>query len=232
MDNQFDDLDRPVSVVVGAQSPLVREILGALAARGHETVSIGGTGVSLDQPDSVEACFAEACGDRRVEVVVHADIPPGAARSQALTDLDGGGWDLRCESIIRSTLLVFQAAHRRLDAGGSVVLVLPTISLGGAAGLAAWSAAVEAQRNLAKVAARRWSSAGIRVNMVSVPPELLGDGPDSNAGTIRTKESVAPGGPISSPAAVADLVCLLMGTEARSLTGSTLVADGGSVMVP
>ncbi|MEZ5348104.1 MAG: hypothetical protein R2714_02730 [Microthrixaceae bacterium] len=128
MEHQLDDLDQPASVVVGAPSPLVQEILAQLGSRGHHAVSIGGAGFNLDHPDAVEECFAEACGDRRVGVLVHADIPPGAAQPQALMDLDAKGWDLRCESIIRSTLLVFQAAHRRLAAGGSVVLVAPSIS--------------------------------------------------------------------------------------------------------
>ena len=232
MEHQLDDLDQPASVVVGAPSPLVQEILAQLGSRGHHAVSIGGAGFNLDHPDAVEECFAEACGDRRVGVLVHADIPPGAAQPRALMDLDAKGWDLRCESIIRSTLLVFQAAHRRLAAGGSVVLVAPSISLGGEAGLAAWSAAAEAQRNLAKVAARRWGGAGVRVNVVSVPPALLGDDSDTEMGRDSGPPSPAPGEPAATVSAVADLVCMLVGPESRSLTGSTLVADGGSLMVP
>ncbi|MEZ5270061.1 MAG: SDR family oxidoreductase [Microthrixaceae bacterium] len=104
--------------------------------------------------------------------------------------------------------------------------------LGGEAGLAAWSAAAEAQRNLAKVAARRWGGAGVRVNVVSVPPALLGDDSDTEMGPRQRPDIPAPGEPAATVSAVADLVCMLVGPESRSLTGSTLVADGGSLMVP
>ncbi|MEZ5270060.1 MAG: hypothetical protein R2789_16345 [Microthrixaceae bacterium] len=58
MEHQLDDLDQPASVVVGAPSPLVQEILAQLGSRGHHAVSIGGAGFSLDHPDAVEECFA------------------------------------------------------------------------------------------------------------------------------------------------------------------------------
>jgi 3-oxoacyl-[acyl-carrier protein] reductase len=212
---------------------MIRALLGQLAAHGHDVVAIGGDEVELDRVESVEAAFTAACGDRAVDVVVHADVPASAAVPGALVDLDVDGWDERCEGIVRSTLLVFQAAHRRLTRGGAVVLVLPSISLTGAAGLSAWSAAAEAQRVMAKVAARRWGSCGITVNVVSVPPTLLVEAPDPELAALnRTKAPPALGGDAASPDAAADLVCLLTSPDARTLTGSTLVADGGLLMVP
>lgn len=225
--------ERPMAVVVGTSSPVARAVRDALSSRDYEVAVIGGPGVVLDTPEAVDAEFATATAGRPVEVVVHVDVPEAAWRPMALVDLDGPAWDRTCEGIIRSTLLVFQAAHRSLSEGGSLVVVIPSIALTGAAGLAAWSAAAEAQRIMAKVAARRWGARGITVNVVSVPPALLCDEPDAALDNVgRTKAAPALGVDASTPAAVADLVCLLTMPDARTLTGSTLVADGGRLMVP
>lgn len=233
----------PLSVVVGPTSPLVDEIVRSLGDRNRHAVRaevrssvaagrdphIAGT----DEPGEVEACFADACGDRSVDLVVLADVPAVAARRTPLLEMDDRGWDTVCESIVRRTLLVLQAAKRRMGSGGSVVLVLPSISLAGAAGFAAWSAAAESQRVMAKVAARRWGADGIRVNVVSVPVELLGGNQPTTTVAEGDEEAAAtPEDHIPSPAAAADLVCMLASNDARSLTGSTVVADGGSLMVP
>lgn len=226
------EADRSLAVVVGATSPVARAVRDALAGRGHEVV-VGGGSVVLDTAEAVAAEFATATSGRPVDVVIHVDVPEAAWHPTALVDLDEPGWDRTCEAIIRSTLLVFQSAHHSLVDGGSLVVVIPSIALTGAAGLAAWSAAAEAQRIMAKVAARRWGARGITVNVVTVPPALLCDDPDAALGDVgRTKASPALGVDASTPAAVADLVCLLTGPDARSLTGSTLVADGGRLMVP
>lgn len=207
----------PVAVVVGAGSPVARAVAADLADHGYRVVF------------DLEA--ARSLGP--VSLVVHVDVPAAATRPAPLLEVDDAGWDERCEALVRATLLTFQAAHAQLVDGGALVLVGPTIALGGAAGLAPWAAAAEAQRVMAKVAARRWGARGIRVNVVSVPPEVLTDDPDpSTSQAGRTKAAAALGDAAASPEAAAALVRLAAGSDARGLTGATLVADGGRVMVP
>jgi NAD(P)-dependent dehydrogenase (short-subunit alcohol dehydrogenase family) len=217
MSEQQAEPGGPVAVVVGAGTPVARAVAADLAGHGYQVATDLDAGAALGP----------------VRLVVHADVPEAATRPRPLMELDDEAWDESCEALVRSTLLTFQAAHRAMPDGGTIVLVSPTIALAGAVGLAAWSAAAEAQRVLVKVAARRWGQRGITVNVVSVPPELLCDHPDpgiSQAG--RTKAAAALGDAAATPAAAAGIVRMLAGDEARCLTGATLVADGGRVMVP
>lgn len=223
----------PVALVVGAGSPAARAIQLDLEAHGWAVAVVGGPGVPLDTPEAVAVAFDAARPLGPPRLVVHVDVPPAACRPGPLVELDDDGWDAGCEAVVRSTLLVFQAAHQVMGEGGAIVLVNPSIALAGAAGLVAWSAAAEAQRIMAKVAARRWGARGITVNVVSVAPAVLCDDPaPALAATGQTKRSVALGDEAASPEAVAGVVRMLAGPDARALTGATLVADGGRLMVP
>lgn len=219
-------------VVVGAGSPIAAAVAERLAAHGRDVEVVDPARSPLTDPATVHAAFEDVCGGGPLEAVVHVDVPAVATRPAALVELDPEGWDLRCEALVRSTLLVLQEAHRRLPDGGSIVVVLPTIALTGADGLSAWSAAAESQRIMAKVAARRWGARGINVHVVAVPPELFVAGERAGSSTSRSKAGPALPSEAASPGAAADLVHLVLRHEARALTGSTLVADGGQLMVP
>ncbi len=208
------------SVVVGAESPLVRAVTSALEERGHDVAQIDLPDVAAHKPDLVRSAFDAAAGDRGVGLVVYVDVPTASTVSTSLSDLDVDGWDKACESVIRRTLLSFQAAHRALDAGGTIVLVVPTMALDGEPGHVPWSAAAEAQRVMAKVAARRWRCCDITVNTVAVPARLLSD---AEIGDVEAETAAA---------TAAESVCMLASRDAAELTGATIVADGGALMVP
>jgi 3-oxoacyl-[acyl-carrier protein] reductase len=79
--------------------------------------------------------------------------------------------------------------------------------------------ASEAQRMLAKSAARRWGGDGITVNVVTA---RVGGGGDA----ARTVPARDPGD------GVAAAVVWLASAAAAAITGATIGADGGGVMAP
>ena len=109
-----------------------------------------------------------------VRAVVDIANPGLAASPKALSDVDEAGWDERVTGPLAYALHRLQGSYRSLrTAGGRVVVVLPTLSMSGAAGMVPWTTVSEGQRALAKVAARAWGAEGITVNCLGVPAHLL-----------------------------------------------------------
>jgi len=107
--------------------------------------------------------------------------------------------------------------------------VTPIVGLIGAAGLVPYATAVEGMRALAKSAARQWGEAGITVNCVAPPVEVVaevgtpapppvGGRPLGRMPDVRTD--------------VAPVVAMLVAEAAHFVTGTTITVDGGVVMAP
>ena len=99
----------------------------------------------------------------------------------------------------------------------------------------------EAQRALVKVAARQWRTAGISANVVALRPDTfaarIGEANWHPYGTesrpwAQVKVSPDTPVPIDPAADLAPLVAFLAGSEARTLTGQTVMLDGGLWMLP
>lgn len=112
---------------------------------------------------------------------------------------------------MRAALGALQTAHR--DGAKRIVLVLPTVGLSGAEGMALEAAVAEGLRALAKSAAKQWGADGITVNCVMVPVPAAG------------QLSLAP--PALDHVDVDAVISLLLDDRAGSITAATLVADGG-----
>jgi NAD(P)-dependent dehydrogenase (short-subunit alcohol dehydrogenase family) len=159
----------------------------------------------LDHPDELEG---------PVDALVLDVLAPEAREPRPLADVDDARWGRVWEGTMRTTVAWFQAVFPGMrDAGrGRIVVVTPTVSMSGAAGLAPLCAVVEAQRVLAKSTARQWGRHGITVNCLATP---------------------TPGGAQAlAPAALAGVdvgavLRFLLSDDAGSLTGATLCVDGG-----
>ena len=115
------------------------------------------------------------------------------------------------------------------------MLVAPTASQEGAAGLVPYTTAVEAQRLLAKSAARQWGADGPTVLIVA--PRLgvvAADGPTSVDGTDADRTAPVLDAGSFSAEAVAGVVSLLVSAPpaSRPLSGATIAVDGGALMAP
>ncbi|WP_232006668.1 SDR family oxidoreductase [Mycobacterium sp. 1245805.9] len=125
-------------------------------------------------------------------------------------------------------LVALQAAHAAMAAkGGRIVLVLPTIGMTGAAGLVDYTTAIEGIRAMAKSAARQWAPEGIGVNMVAAPMSLFGREVDAShltAAAVPDDSALIP--------AVVETTKFLLRRDVTHVVGATIIADGGSVMMP
>jgi 3-oxoacyl-[acyl-carrier protein] reductase len=175
-----------------------------------------------------------------LDAVVVVSVGSESTHRGALAALDADAWKDRVELPLARTLGCFQGAFTSLrTGGGTLVLLVPTLSLHGTAGFVGWAAVTEGQRALAKAAARAWGHDGVTVNCVAVPAALLAV-PSSEGGRGETSAGPLdrPGLPtpaLASPGMrgeVAAVVHTLLSSAMRSVTGATVGVDGGVWMTP
>lgn len=217
---------------VGIVSPHGAEALAeSVRAAGGKAIGVGAR--PGDRP-ALDAALARCAELGPVAAVVLAFLPASAAQPRPLMSLSADEWDGLCEAPIRACLIGLQSAHQLLsDAGGAIVVIVPTVALVGADGYVAATTSGEAQRILAKSAARRWGASGITVNVVAVPLDALDDGAGA-AASGRAQLSLGPPAlaPDDPAAGIASLVDALAGGLDRMVTGATLCLDAGAVMAP
>lgn len=142
-------------------------------------------------------------------IPLEAPVDDGAG----FAGLSDSAWRAACELPLRRARIALQTAHRALEGrGGRILFVVPTSALTGDGGSVAASAAAEGVRALGKSAAQDWRAEGISVNFIAV-----------DAATLRNADAIA--------REIVPLVGLMLQCAPR-ITGSTIVADGGSAMVP
>jgi NAD(P)-dependent dehydrogenase (short-subunit alcohol dehydrogenase family) len=220
---------RPAAVVVGGDGGVGKRVAAGLAGRGIDVSVVAGSAGS----GAVEAACAQAALAGSLTAVVHAHVPPAALEPRPLTDVPDDEWQALADEPVRSLLRTLQAARRHLGSGGRIVVVVPTIALTGDAGLVALATAGEAQRVLAKSAARSWGGAGITVNAVAADRgALLGAAPAGDGPGVGGNLDAAALPPAEGEDDVVATVALLLEPAAARLTGATLAADGGVVMAP
>jgi 3-oxoacyl-[acyl-carrier protein] reductase len=164
----------------------------------------------------------------RVDTAVWAWTPAGLVEPSRLEAVDASTWRALVGGSLRAYVEFLQAVERRLrDRGGRVVILVPTIALGGAAGMVAWATVADGQRALAKSAARVWGTRGITVNCVAVPTSLLANGiEDLDRPNLQQSALVDP----DLEHDVAGVVASLSSDGMSAVTGATLGVDGGKWM--
>lgn len=156
--------------------------------------------------------------------MVTIDLPTSP---DALVDITSAAWASAVDGPLRDLLTALQDARSALlPRGGAIVVVVPTIGISGATDLVPLTTVVEGARAMVKSAARQWASERIAVNALALPLPLLAP----ELASCTTHLPPASGRP-PAPSDVAPMLeALLRATTA--VTGATVVADGGSVMVP
>ncbi len=227
-----DENHGPVVAVVGADSGAGAELAAGLGDLGASVATLDSA--VLARGDGFRTALGDAV--RRVgtlDGVVIASVGPGPTLSGAVAELDAEAWDARVEVPLQRTLVGFQGAFGSLrTGGGTLVLVVPTISLVGAAGFGPWAAVTEGQRALAKSAGRAWGPSAVTVHCVAVPAALLAE--EHGPGTRFDRPGQPPPalGPPDMRESVAPVVHSLMSRAWRSVTGATVAVDGGTWMTP
>lgn len=133
-------------------------------------------------------------------------------------------------SVLGTFLCCREALPLFLDQGsGRVVTLGSTASLGGAPGLAAYSAAKGAVLNLTRSIAVEYARRGVRANCLcpgstNTPliKQLMAERPD--AAEFRDKHPI---GRFAEPEEIAATIAFLLSDEASFFIGSAVVVDGG-----
>jgi len=211
------------ALVTGGDSGFGLSLLQGLRAAGAEVAAVA-------LPDSsrvgihaaIDGAVATLHG---LDALVHAHNDPDLLTPQPLTETSEAAWEQGCEGTLQTALFVLQAAYAHLHKrGGRIVLITPTVSTSGSAGLVPLSAAVEAIRVLGKSAAKQWGGSGITVNSLAPGLDALADGRE-----VPRVSLGQPALPDFDPQRdVGPIVSFLASGASAHLTGATLRVDGGS----
>jgi NAD(P)-dependent dehydrogenase (short-subunit alcohol dehydrogenase family) len=168
-----------------------------------------------------------------LRVLIHAAGKPTVGKAN---DLSLGDWDDCLDLNLRTA---FSAAKSSLPSlrragGGSIVLVSSIWSVTTTHGRVAYINAKTAMTGLVRALALDHAGEGIRVNAIApgyVHTDLL-RGSLAKAGKdvedeLRRIERMHPLGHMVAPEDVAETAAFLVSARARSITGQTLVVDGG-----
>ena len=163
---------------------------------------------------------------------MHTWLAPGVVAPHRFVDLDEDEWAAGCERSLAAAWWLARASAEPLRASaGSLVFVVPTVGMAGAAEFTMLAAVAEGVRVLAKGCGRQWGVDGVTVNTIAAAPHHWLDADTADTLTRAISLSTpAFGHPGDAADDLAPLVALLDDPDAHFLTAGTLVADGGTWM--
>lgn len=158
-----------------------------------------------------------------------------ASTQKSLMELTEEDWALSFGTGFNATLYFMKAAYPELvKFGGSIVNFGSGAGLRGMVLQASYAAAKEAIRGLSRVAANEWAKEKIRVNVICPMAHTEGLEQWKTNHPEEYKESAGqiPLNHFGDPEKdIAPVVAFLLSDDSRYMTGQTLMADGGSIML-
>ncbi len=218
------------SAVVTGSGPLADGLVGGLRELGVDVVALECDFASEDSVADALATAERALDG--IDQIVHTWLAPGVVIASSFMDLDEDAWAAGCERSLEAAWWLARRSAEPLRAtSGSLVFVVPTIGMAGAADFTMLAAVAEGVRVLAKGCGRQWGVDGVTVNTIAAAPHHWLDADTGDALTraisLSTPAFGAPGNPAGD---LAPLIALLDDPDAHFLTANTLVADGGTWM--
>jgi 2-hydroxycyclohexanecarboxyl-CoA dehydrogenase len=252
-----DDVSGKVVIVTGATRGIGKGLALHLAKGGAHVVVTGRKPERLEaMADELDALGVEhlalasnvadrqGCGDLVAATVERFGRVDGlVANAQTfrsvtpLEDVTEGDMDLLYDTGPKGTLWLMQAVfpHMRDQGWGRIVTMGSNGALNGAAGYGPYVASKEAIRGLTRVAAREWGRHGIVVNCVCpvsvahrTPPTDDPKRAEIFAATFANQPIARDG---DAEDDIAPIVTFLLSDACRYMTGQTLMADGGAIML-
>lgn len=224
---------RPItgrSVVVTGTGRLVDGLLDGL-----DELGVAALPLECDFGSEAEVASAMGAAEERlggIDQIVHTWLAPGVVVRHRFMDLDEDQWAAGCEHSLAAAWWLARASAEPLRASvGSLVFLVPTVGMAGAAEFTMLAAVAEGVRVLAKGCGRQWGVDGVTVNSIAAAPHHWLDD-DTADGLTRAISLSTPafGNPGDAAADLAPLIALLDDPDAHFLTANTLVADGGTWM--
>ncbi len=154
-----------------------------------------------------------------------------------LEEVTESDMDLLLDTGPKGTLWLMQAVfpHMRDQGWGRIVTMGSNGALSGAAGYGPYVSSKEAIRGLTRVAAREWGNLGIIVNCVCPVSAAHRTPPEPGSERAKMWEATYAAQPISRDGDAEDdigpIVTFLLSDACRYMTGQTLMADGGAIML-
>ena len=210
-------------VILAARSAgRIADEVRAIEARGGVAQAVE---IDVADPGSVSQAFAQIEG--RIDVVVNN---AGITATAPALDTDPAAFGAVLDTNVKGVFHVAQAAARRMrdTGGGAIVNVASILGFRVAGNVAAYAASKAAVVRLTQALALEWARWGIRVNALCpgyVETPLNRDFFATEAGQALIKRI-----PQRRLGQLADLdapLRLLCSDEARYMTGSSIVVDGG-----
>jgi NAD(P)-dependent dehydrogenase (short-subunit alcohol dehydrogenase family) len=252
-----DDVTGKVVVVTGGTRGIGRGLALHLARRGARLVVTGRRRDRLDavaaELDALGAPHLAAVSDvadreaafelvaRTVEHFGRVDgLVANAQTFRSVTPLEEvteGDMDLLFDTGPKGTLWLMQAVfpHMRDRGWGRIVTMGSNGGLMGSAGYGPYAASKEAIRGLTRVAAREWGQHGIVVNCVCPVSIAHRSRPDDDPKRAAMYDATFSAQPVARDGDaeddIAPIVTFLLSDACRYMTGQTVMADGGAIML-
>lgn len=214
-------------VVLTGASPSAASIADALSAAGGQVQRIAD---GFDSETAVARTLAAAeAALGGIDQVVHAWLPDSVMHAASFMSLDEQAWAGGCEAALSGAWwLARQAIPLLLKTRGSLLFLVPTVGMSGAADYSMLASVAEGIRVLAKGCGRQLGTEGVTVNTIATANAMWMPPDDAKTVTGATTLSTPAFGRSGDPADdLAPLVALIGQSEAHFVTASTVVADGG-----
>lgn len=219
------------AVVINARrEEAIRKVAEELSASGGKVIAVAGDVSKRDTADRTIAAAAENFG--RIDVLVNnAQVTKNAL----IEDITDENFDLTFGSGFKGTLYHMQAALPYLKKqGGSIINFGTRQGIYGQPHDGVYGANKEAIRALSRTAAREWGQFGIRVNVINPAGLSPAAAEFLEADPVRAQKyyDEMPLGRFGRlDEDIAPIAVFLACDEGHYLTGQTLNADGGQIML-
>lgn len=218
-------------VITGRSEDKLTGVAGELEALGGKVaICAGDVRNRADAQRAVETAIS-AFGQLDILVNNAQTSNPG----KALEDIDDETIRMTVESGLYGTIQHMQAAFPHMAArGGSIINFGSREGIFGGVGFGVYAATKEAIRGLSRVAAREWGKHGIRVNVICpaalspIAIKYLAENPEQ-AEMYRREISLGRFGDPEQD--IGPVALFLASDDSRYVTGQTINADGGQMML-
>ena len=205
----------------------LREVAAHPDLRGRKAVPLA---LDLRSEDSIAQAMAQAVGARgAIDVLVNN---AGVPLQKPATEVTWAEWDAVIDVNLKGSFFLATAFARHCHAGGrggAVISIASTHGLTGIAGRSVYGISKGGIIQMTRMLAIEWAPLGIRVNAIA-PATVLTPSREKILSDPETRARMLariPLGRFLEADEIAAAVCYLASDAARSITGQTVVIDGG-----